>query len=291
MTISEWYAQNAGKRLNSRNGILGECVSAVQNYAENVLGVGGSPVFPVPYARLMTGIRSDAFDWIPNTPTGVPQYGDIVVFNGRMGGGAGHTGVAIEGSDTNQVRVIQQNDPTGSGLSIKTYPYTNVSGWLHPKSNAGTPAQGGEMIIGSGENWYGRLNKLHQQVRGRDLGRDVFNSFVGQDTLKFIEAVSDDPEADAVQHAQEVGTVAVRDKWDQQIYTLQKQFTDATKLANDLQARLVASENSTKALTDKVDKLNAKVAEMEKNKSDDTILLNESGSWITKLLTRLGVKK
>lgn len=75
--------------------------------------------------------------------------------------------------------------------------------------------------IGSGDNWYNRLNKLHHQVRGRELGRPVFNSFVGQDTLRYIEILSDDKEADTVQNWQNVGKTAVNDKWDQQIYGLQ----------------------------------------------------------------------
>lgn len=75
--------------------------------------------------------------------------------------------------------------------------------------------------IGSGNNWYNRLNKLHHQVRGRELGRPVFNSYVGKDTLKYIEDLSDNKEADTVQHWQNVGKTAVNDRWDKQIYGLQ----------------------------------------------------------------------
>lgn len=273
MTIGQWYAARAGQRLNSRNGILGECVSLVQNYAENVLGVPGTPVFPVPYARLMAGSRPDYFTWVANTPEGVPPYGSIVVFNGRMGGGYGHTGVAIEGSDTNQVRVIQQNDPLGSGASIKVYNYNNVMGWLVPKSQAvPNPPQGGNDVIINDENNYARANKLHLQVRGRALPRDAFNAFVGKPWLTYIETLSDDQEAYDHETNANVGAVAIRDNWQQQIYTLQDQ---------------------NKVLQGQVDSLAKQVKELQAQvgNNGDTQLLNGFGSLLQQMIVRLGLKK
>jgi len=282
LNISEWYPTVAGRRVNSAGGILGECVALVQKYANEVLGVSGAPVFPVASAKDMVGSRPDAFNWVPNTPTGVPPYGSIVVFNGRVGGGYGHTGVAIEGSDVNQVRVIQQNDPYGSGASIKTYPYTNVSGWLVPKNNAGTPAGSGEDMINQGANEYARANKLHLQVRGRPLEKSVFDQFVGSSWLHFIEVLSDDKEADNWQENGKVGAIARRDRWDLQIYSLQDQLKKATDLVNTLNDRLVKSENTTKALTEKVDKLNAKVAELD---NPDNIVV--SRNWFNTLFDKI----
>lgn len=235
MTISQWFPTVVGRRVNSAGGILGECVALVQKYANEVLGVSGAPVFPVGSAKDMVGSRPDAFTWVPNTPTGVPPYGSIVVFNGRVGGGYGHTGVAIEGSDTNQVRVIQQNDPYGSGVSIKTYPYTNVSGWLVPKSNnAGAPAGSGEDMINQGANEYARANKLHLQVRGRPLEKSVFDQFVGSSWLHYIEILSDDPEANNWQQNAIVGNVARADNWEGQIHTLVAQVQDLQKQVDEL---------------------------------------------------------
>ena len=207
---------------------------------------------------------------ILNSPTAVPQAGDIIVWNSSFGGGFGHTAIATGNGDTNSFESFDQNYPTGSVSHLVRHNYNGVIGWLRPNKLT----TGDNMaVIGSGDNWYARLSKLHEQVRGRPLGRDVFNSFVGKDLLTYVEAVSDDPEADAVQNYQNVGAVAVKDNWQQQIYTLQKQFADATKLANELQARLVASENTTKALTEKVDALNKKVAELD---SPDNLVVSRN---------------
>lgn len=264
MTISQWYPTVAGKRVNSCGGILGECVALVQKYANEVLGVNGCPVFPVPAARLMVGARPDAFTWIPNTPTGIPPYGAIVVFNGRVGGGYGHTGVAIEGCTLTQVRCIQQNDPLGTGVSIKVYPYTNVSGWLVKKETAPVVVNKGDNdMIQAGDNYYARANKLHTQVRGRALPKEVFNLFVGKSWLHFIETLSDDPEANNWYENGQVGSIARRDNW-------QKQITDAVALVNKLQEQLIKSEATTTELTKKVDELNSKVNELQ---SPDNIVV------------------
>jgi len=272
MTIGEWYAQRAGQRLGSRGGITGQCVALVQNYAENVLGVPGTPVFPVPAAKDMPGQRGDYFRWVANTPSGIPPYGSIVVFNGRVGGGYGHTGVAIEGSDTNQVRIIQQNDPMGSGASIKVYNYNNVVGWLVPKSQAEQPQGGNDVIINDNNN-FARANKTHLQIRGRALDRGIFNAFVGKGWLTFIEALSDDQEAYDHEAAATLGAVARRDNWQQQIYTLQDQ---------------------NKVLQGQVDSLAKQVKELQAQigtQTDDTKLLNGFGSFLQQMIVRLGIKK
>jgi len=274
VTISQWFPTVAGRRVNSAGGILGECVALVQKYANEVLGVSGAPVFPVGSAKDMVGSRPDAFTWVPNTPSGVPPYGSIVVFNGRVGGGYGHTGVAIEGSDVNQVRVIQQNDPYGSGASIKTYPYTNVSGWLVPKSNnAGSPAQGGTDVVIQGENEFARANQLHVQLLGRPLSRETFNALVGKSWLNVIEIFSDHKETQQQQQVLQVGRVAVADKWQQQIY--------------DLQAQVKSQQTALDEMGKQIRELQAQLGVQ----SDDTKLLNGFGEWLQKIITRLGVKK
>lgn len=73
------------------------------------------------------------FDIIANSPTGVPQAGDIVVWSSAYGP-AGHTAVATGKGDTNSFEAFSQNDPTGKPCILKTYTYTKVLGWLRPKT-------------------------------------------------------------------------------------------------------------------------------------------------------------
>lgn len=80
-----------------------------------------------------TATTSQYFDIIPNTPSGVPLQGDIVVWSQTYNGTAGHTGVATGNGNTNTFDCFEQNDPLGSNCHVKTYNYNSVLGWLHPK--------------------------------------------------------------------------------------------------------------------------------------------------------------
>lgn len=212
------------------------------------------------------------YSQIPNSPTAVPQAGDIIVWNNRYGGGYGHTGIATGEGDTNYFVSFDQNYPTGSPSKPVRHSYDGVIGWLRPNN---LNVSGDNDMMNQGENEYARANKLHLQVRGRGLDRAVFNQLAGKITwLRYIEILSDDPEADNWQENGKVGAVARRDRWDNQIYTLQKQFADATKVAQELQARLEASDNTTKTLSKKVEDLEKKVGELQ---SPDTINITRTG--------------
>jgi len=202
------------------------------------------------YAYNIFGQQPENYTWVKNSTAGYPPMGAIVVWDGGINNGPGHVAVARAGSDTNTLRTDDQNWGQPRVVPID-HNYSHVIGWGIPKNNQGENS----MVIGNGENWYGRLNKLHNQVRGRDLDRATFNAFVGQDTLKFMEAVSDDPEADRVQNAQNVGTIAVRDKWDQQIYGLQDQLKNANDIVKALQDGDVVDKKTISDLQKEIDKL------------------------------------
>lgn len=73
------------------------------------------------------------FDIIPNTPDGIPQDGDLVVYKG---GEAGHIVIALSGGTTNTFKCFEQNNPLGTNAHIQSRNYTNVLGWLRPKSQS-----------------------------------------------------------------------------------------------------------------------------------------------------------
>lgn len=130
MSIQEFINKYNGQYIASRGGITGQCVSLVQRFAEEN-GVGGTPVFPVPAAKDMVNIRLDAFDWIGNTPSNVPQPGDIIVF-GTAVGPYGHTSV-FEHGDSNSFVSFDQNWPGGSAAHRQDHNYNGVLGWLRLK--------------------------------------------------------------------------------------------------------------------------------------------------------------
>jgi hypothetical protein len=106
-----------------------QCADLVQFYSKAI----GGPVF-TGNAVAFYSQPGSFFTQVPNTPTGVPIKGDIVVWNGSYNGGPGHVGISTGKGDTNTFEVLEQNDPTGSNCHLRTYNYNYITGWLHPKT-------------------------------------------------------------------------------------------------------------------------------------------------------------
>ncbi len=78
-----------------------------------------------------------------------------------------------------------------------------------------------EMIQNSDNEW-ARYSRMFRQIRGRLPSRDEFNkSGVGKSWLNAIEILSDGQEADVNTHYADVGRLATKDDWPNQIYSLQ----------------------------------------------------------------------
>lgn len=72
------------------------------------------------------------FDYIPNTPHGVPAQGDIVVFDQRVGP-YGHVAIASGKGDPNWFTGFSQNWSGVASAQMVEYRYDGVCGWLHKK--------------------------------------------------------------------------------------------------------------------------------------------------------------
>jgi len=75
------------------------------------------------------------FDFIPNTPSGIPPVGSLVVFSTAIGGVAGHISIATGEGDTNTFNSFDQNFGTDKHCRIVSHTYTALKGmgWLVPK--------------------------------------------------------------------------------------------------------------------------------------------------------------
>jgi len=104
-----------------------QCVDLANAYIKYVLGL---PVIEWTNAVDFPSKAGDKYDWIPNTPTGVPQEGDLVIWGGTYG----HIAIFIEGN-ANRFTSFDENYPTGSPCHVQEHTYLSpkVIGWLHPK--------------------------------------------------------------------------------------------------------------------------------------------------------------
>lgn len=71
------------------------------------------------------------YEWIKNTPDGLPKQGDLMIFNI---GAYGHISI-FDSGDLNSFTSLDQNYPVGSPVKLVKHNYSKVIGWLHPKES------------------------------------------------------------------------------------------------------------------------------------------------------------
>ena len=128
ITIDEFFNKYNGKGIDFDNFYGFQCVDLAQQYNQEAIN-----------APRLTGNAADIWDSYPknfytrisNTPTGVPQKGDIVIWNKALNG-VGHIAVFKEGN-VNTFVSFDQNWPTGSKCHFQNHNYNFVLGWLRPK--------------------------------------------------------------------------------------------------------------------------------------------------------------
>ena len=117
-----------------------QCMDEFWAYLKEVLNVD-----PTPYRGWGTAKRcylnfnnikgaSANFIRIPNTPTGVPQKGDIIFWGTYpfVTGFAGHVAI-IENANVNTLISFDQNWPTYSPCHFQKHSYKGVMGWLRKR--------------------------------------------------------------------------------------------------------------------------------------------------------------
>jgi hypothetical protein len=137
MTTEEFVIKWNGKYIDF-DGVYGaQCMDEMHQYCVECLGITDARVLQAPSAKELwntfpTVYGHELFDQITNTPDGVPQEGDIILWTN---GTYGHVATQIEGN-IKSFRSFDQNYPVGSPCHIQNHPnYTGVAGWLRYKSN------------------------------------------------------------------------------------------------------------------------------------------------------------
>lgn len=212
------------------NNLSGQCVTGVKVLLD-FLGV------PNPYAA--RGNAKDCGDTMLRQGIAKPNHGWLtIVVNRDMGyiGGVhyGHIWIDLWGEAN-----YESNGARALYMTKNTRPYTqgqqyiNLDQWIIEEDTG--------VKIGSGDNWRWRMNRMHHQlVRNADMPEAVFQAIIGQDAWSVAESWSSHPESDQLIKWQEIGETADRDKWTQQIYTLQDERNIAN--ANLLKAQQQLAE-------------------------------------------------
>lgn len=145
MTLQDFTGANNGKKLDWDGYYGAQCVDLYRFYLRDVLGVPqGAAVKGA--ADLWNTYRTQDFERIPNTPLGIPQPGDVMIWNRNVGAGYGHVAIVTSAS-LMWFEAFSQNDPAGSASHIKRYTYKNVYGWLRPRKAVPAPKLNDSQIM------------------------------------------------------------------------------------------------------------------------------------------------
>lgn len=132
MTLEEFIKKHTGKGIDYDGSYGYQCVDLYRQYVDEVLGFPQSPGV-MGATDIWESFLVDRFERILNTPEAIPAKGDIVIWNKKVGNGYGHVAVFVSG-DVNAFKSFDQNWPAGSLPKLVEHKYTNVIGWLTPKT-------------------------------------------------------------------------------------------------------------------------------------------------------------
>lgn len=135
MNFDQFRAKYNNKPLDFDGKYGNQCKDVFSAYNKEVVG---NPNYIVGDAyKLFDVAPVGVYDKIKNTPTGVPQKGDIIIWNEGIGK-YGHVAIFIEG-DTKRFTSFDQNFPVGSICHVQEHSYKAVNGWLRPKTSVAPP--------------------------------------------------------------------------------------------------------------------------------------------------------
>ncbi len=129
MTLTEFINRYEGKEIDYGGRSGAQCVDLYRQYAKEVLGYPQNPSV-VGAKDIWNSYLTDYYERIPNTPTGVPEKGDVIIFGSTLGK-YGHVSVFIEGN-ISRFTSLDQNYPKGSPCHRQGHTYAAVIGWLRP---------------------------------------------------------------------------------------------------------------------------------------------------------------
>lgn len=126
MSLQEFIEKYNGEYLEvAGSSAQNQCVDLANAYLRDVLN---HPIVEWTNATDFPSKLTD-FEWIQNTPDGVPQEGDIIVWQNST---YGHIAIFVEGNTTS-FRSFDQNFPTGSPCHIQNHTYITAMCWGRPK--------------------------------------------------------------------------------------------------------------------------------------------------------------
>lgn len=134
ITLDDLKNKYLGKPVDPNNNGDIQCVDLVEAYNAEVIGapkLGGNA------KDLVKNTQPSYYEYVKNTLMYIPPTGAIVIWNERVGGGYGHTGIVLT-AGLMTFTSLEQNWLLHKYVEIVNHGYTNVAGFLVPRNSVTT---------------------------------------------------------------------------------------------------------------------------------------------------------
>jgi len=143
MTFNKFITKYDGGKWDFDGAYKSQCTDLFRFYVRDVLGIS-QPKSVVGAKDFWANYETDPilktnFEKVANTPSAIPQEGDVIIWNGKVGGGFGHVAMAVRGNIETFVS-LDQNWRGQLTTDQITHDYKNIYGWLHPLSSPSEPS-------------------------------------------------------------------------------------------------------------------------------------------------------
>lgn len=238
MTVEEFKQKYNGKGVDFDGYYGDQCVDLFQFYNRDIVGapvVGGNAIdIPNTYPK-------NFYTWIPNTPTNVPEPGDVIIWGAKVGP-YGHIAIFLKG-DATSFTSLDQNWPVGSIVHEQNHKYTEgVIGWLHPTKTQATQPSTTNMYKG-----YDLTNQDSMKVAVDVLVRVQAGEFVDIADLNSICATLGIPTGSSKDAINSAITKLQKEKTDDEL-----SLSNVNKQIPELEGQISTLNNQVLDLTQKL---------------------------------------
>ena len=288
MKLEDFILKWQGKFIDFDGYYGNQCFDLLHQYCVECLGITDGRVLAAPgakdiFEKFDTIFGRELFDKIANTPDGIPNEGDIIVWNN---GKWGHVAIFYNGN-VNTFKSFDQNYPTSSCCHIQGHNYNNVLGWLRYKGNFSNS----DSFLGKSKEYWLQVEKDREDLMNQV--RELTKSDKGYQELlvKQAQMLNCEPNSEKINGKIE-GLLSVEDQKNNTLKELaktqetlkstadqleekEKELTNIEEMYKGSQAEL----NKAQTLANQVPALQKRIEELEKvqpiNKVSNKQLINE----------------
>ena len=235
--VKKWngiYVEVAGTTAKN------QCVDLANLFIRDFLGL---PIIEYTNAKDFPSKAGDKYDYILNSPTGVPEEGDLVIWGGTYG----HIAIFIEGN-ANRFTSFDENFPIGSPCHVQEHNYTSpvVLGWLHFKGQLPTD----DLLKQRADAFVAVADRLQKPVDKDIILADIDKFLKYESLLVDKDRLLSEKDKQIEEMAKEVDAIDKK---------AQKLEDENRRLETALQALTRSNERQT----EEISKLKVKIAELQ----------------------------